>query len=44
MTTTKGFVVPSGGGKRLDSPSPGRFFDLKLLGHETGEKIGRAHV
>jgi quercetin dioxygenase-like cupin family protein len=39
MTTTKGFVVPSGGGKRLDSPSPGRFFDLKLLGHETGESI-----
>jgi quercetin dioxygenase-like cupin family protein len=39
MTTTKGFVVPPGGGKRLDSPTPGRFFDLKLLGHETGESI-----
>ena len=39
MTTTKGFVVPSGGGKRLDSPTPGRFFDLKLLGRETGESI-----
>ena len=39
MTATKGFVVPPGGGKRLDSPAPGRFFDLKLLGHETGESI-----
>lgn len=39
MTETKGFVVPSGGGRRLDSPTPGRFFDLKLLGHETGESI-----
>jgi quercetin dioxygenase-like cupin family protein len=39
MTTAKGFVAPTGGGKRLDSPAPGRFFDLKLLGHETGESI-----
>jgi quercetin dioxygenase-like cupin family protein len=39
MTTTKGFVVPAGGGKRFDAPSPGRFFALKLLGHETGESI-----
>ena len=39
MTSTKGFVVPPGGGKRLDSPTPGRFFDLKLLGQETGESI-----
>ncbi len=39
MTATKGFVVPSGGGKRLDSPTPGRFFDLKLLGRETSESI-----
>jgi quercetin dioxygenase-like cupin family protein len=39
MTAAKGFVVPSGGGKRLDSPAPGRFFDLKLLGQETGESI-----
>jgi quercetin dioxygenase-like cupin family protein len=39
MTATKGFVVPPGGGKRLDSPTPGRFFDLKLLGRETGESI-----
>src|SRR5579872_6567890 len=39
MTAAKGFVVPAGGGKRLDSPAPGRFFDLKLLGRETGESI-----
>jgi quercetin dioxygenase-like cupin family protein len=39
MTATKGFVVPAGGGKRLDSPTQGRFFDLKLLGHETDESI-----
>ena len=39
MTATKGLVVPLGGGKRLDSPTPGRFFDLKLLGRETGESI-----
>ena len=39
MTATNGFVVLPGGGKRLDSPTPGRFFDLKLLGHETGESI-----
>src|SRR3984893_7404178 len=39
MTATTGFVVPAGGGKRLDSPAPGRFFSLKLLRHETGERI-----
>jgi quercetin dioxygenase-like cupin family protein len=39
MTTAKGFIVPAGGGKRLDSPTQGRFFDLKLLGHETNESI-----
>jgi quercetin dioxygenase-like cupin family protein len=39
MTTAKGFVVPTGGGKRLGSPTPGRFFDLKLLGHETNQSI-----
>ncbi len=39
MTAAKGFVVPPGGGRRLDSPTPGRFFDLKLLGGETGESI-----
>ena len=39
MTTAKGFVVPAGGGKHFDSPTPGRFFALKLLGHETDESI-----
>ncbi len=39
MTATKGFVVPAGGGKPLDSPTPGRSFSLKLLGHETDESI-----
>ena len=39
MTAAKGFVVPAGGGKHLDSPTPGRFFALKLLGSETGESI-----
>ena len=39
MTAAKGFVVPAGGGKRLNSPTQGRFFDLKLLGHETDESI-----
>ena len=39
MTAATGFVVPAGGGKRFDSPTPGRFFSLKLLGRETGESI-----
>jgi quercetin dioxygenase-like cupin family protein len=39
MTAANGFVVPADGGKRFDSPTPGRFFALKLLGRETGESI-----
>ena len=39
MTTANGFVVPAGGGKRHVSPTPGRFFDLKLLRHETGDSV-----
>ncbi|MGA8756937.1 MAG: cupin domain-containing protein [Stellaceae bacterium] len=39
MTAAKGFVVPAGGGKRFDSPTPGRSFALKLLGRETGDSI-----
>ena len=39
MTAIKGIVVPAGGGKRLDSPTPGRSFSLKLLGHETDQSI-----
>ena len=39
MDAAKGFVIPAGGGKHFGSPSPGRFFALKLLGRETGESI-----
>src|SRR6266550_1552272 len=39
MTATQGFVVPAGGGKRFDSPTPGRAFAMKLLGRETNESI-----
>jgi quercetin dioxygenase-like cupin family protein len=39
MATRAGFVVPAGGGKRLNSPAPGRVFDLKLLGGETQGSI-----
>jgi quercetin dioxygenase-like cupin family protein len=37
--TAQGIVVPAGGGKRLDGSVPGRFFDLKLVGGETGESV-----
>jgi quercetin dioxygenase-like cupin family protein len=39
MSTIEGFVIPAGGGKHFDSPTPGRCFDLKLLGRETHESI-----
>ena len=39
MSAAKGFVVPAGGGKHFDSPTPGRSFAMKLLGRETGESI-----
>ena len=39
MDTAKGFVVPTGGGRNFDSPTPGRSFSMKLLGRETGESI-----
>src|ERR1700751_3015102 len=39
MTSTKGLVVPAGGGKHLDMTAPGRFAALKLVGHETNESI-----
>ena len=39
MSEAQGFVVSAGGGKHIASPSPGRSFLLKLLGHETGESI-----
>ena len=38
MTAATGFVVPAGGGKHFDSPTPGRFFAMKLLGRETGAR------
>ena len=39
MGAAQGFVVPAGGGKHFASPTPGRSFDLKLLGRETNESI-----
>jgi quercetin dioxygenase-like cupin family protein len=39
MNEGKGFVIPADGGKHFDSPTPGRFFALKLLGRETRESI-----
>ena len=39
MATTRGFVVPAGGGKHLDMSAPGRFADLKLLRHATADSI-----
>jgi quercetin dioxygenase-like cupin family protein len=39
MGAAKGFVVPAGGGKHFNSPTPGRSFAMKLLGRETGESI-----
>jgi quercetin dioxygenase-like cupin family protein len=39
MNTTKGLVVPPGGGLHLDMAAPGRFSALKLLGHETGGSV-----
>jgi quercetin dioxygenase-like cupin family protein len=39
MITTKGLVIPVGGGRHLDMKAPGRFSALKLLGHETNESI-----
>jgi quercetin dioxygenase-like cupin family protein len=39
MSTAKGFVVPPGGGIHHASPTPGRFFDLKLLSGATNGSI-----
>ena len=39
MTAVKGFVVPAGDGTHFASATPGRGFDLKLLGRETGESV-----
>ena len=39
MTTKQGFVVPAGGGRHFDMGAPGRFADVKLVGHETNESL-----
>jgi mannose-6-phosphate isomerase-like protein (cupin superfamily) len=39
MISTKGLVVPAGGGTYLDMASPGRFAHLKLLADETTGSI-----
>ena len=39
MDTTEGFVIPAGGGRHFNSPTPGRHFAMKLLGRETNESI-----
>ena len=39
MTALRGVVVLPDGGSRFDSPTPGRFFALKLLGRDTGESV-----
>ena len=39
MSTTKGLVIPAGGGLHLDMREPGRFAALKLLGDETNGRI-----
>jgi quercetin dioxygenase-like cupin family protein len=39
MSTAEGFVVPAGGGRHFNSPTPGRYFAMKLLGHETHQSI-----
>jgi quercetin dioxygenase-like cupin family protein len=39
MSTAQGFVVPAGGGKNFNSPTPGRSFAMKLLGRDTNESI-----
>jgi hypothetical protein len=39
MGTAEGFVVPAGGGKHFNSPTPGRSFAIKMLGCETNESI-----
>ncbi len=39
MSAIEGFVVPAGGGRHFNSPTPGRSFAIKLLGHETNQSI-----
>jgi len=39
MRTAKSCVVPAGGGVRHASPTPGRFFDLKLFREQTNDSV-----
>jgi quercetin dioxygenase-like cupin family protein len=39
MSAAAGFVVPTGGGRHFDSPTPGRSFAMKLLGRDTNDSI-----
>jgi len=39
MNAATGFVIPAGAGQRIESPAPGRFFNLKLVGAETKQSI-----
>jgi quercetin dioxygenase-like cupin family protein len=39
MIAAKGVVVAAGDGKHFASPAPGRFFTMKLLGHQTGGSV-----
>ena len=39
MSAAEGFVVPAGGGRHFDSPTPGRSFAMKLLGRDTNDSI-----
>jgi quercetin dioxygenase-like cupin family protein len=39
VNTTKGRIVPTGGGTHLDMGAPGRFAVLKLLGRDTNESV-----
>ena len=39
MSKANGFVVPPGGGRHFDSPTPGRHFAMKLLGRDTGDSV-----
>jgi uncharacterized cupin superfamily protein len=39
MTTGKGIVIPTGGGKHMDMNAPGRFAHVKLVGDETHGSI-----
>ena len=37
--TKESFVVPAGGGTRFDMGAPGRFADVKFVGHETNGSL-----